>query len=344
MPCPELAPPESPPTGRPIQRPASAEPPPLTGPPSSEPSPRSLPPNWNWLETWAFRYFGRGPRRRALRTIVMNLWGHHGLELASAMAFDLFLALIPLLALAGWVLSLVLKGDAETMHQLSVLLDLTPTDVQNVVNQHAERFFGSTLAPVAFAGALWLGSGAFATVMAAFQRTVPARERPWWLRRTIAIVCVLVMLAAISVGSWFAVQLGGVPAALLERFPDVLEVSASDYVGFLVTGGALTALVALFFRIGVSRDVPRRVIWPGTLLAVGIGGSASYALSLYVSRLARYAFYYGSLAAVAVLLAWLWICSFALLLGAELNAYLEEKDLPPESRPPRPAALAETET
>src|SRR5690606_35374943 len=110
--------------------------------------------------------------------IVVNLWNHHGVELASAMAFDLFLAMIPRLALAGWVLSLVLKGDAAMMHTLSKLFDLTPDAVRRVVNQHAERFFGSTLAPVALGGALWLASGAFATVMAAFQRTVPARERP----------------------------------------------------------------------------------------------------------------------------------------------------------------------
>ena len=49
--------------------------------------------------------------------------------------------------------------------------------------------------------------------------------------------------------------------------------------------------------------------------------------------LARYALYYGSLAAVAVLLLWLWLLCAALLVGAELNAQLEGNgDIEPSSR------------
>ena len=119
---------------------------------------------WKRVEGAVYEYFGRGPIRRAQRSILLSLYNHHGLELASAMAFDLFLAVIPLLALAGWAMSSVLQGDAEMLQYFSVLLNLTPADVQHVVNQHAERFFGGSLAPVALVGALWLGSGAFNTV------------------------------------------------------------------------------------------------------------------------------------------------------------------------------------
>jgi membrane protein len=49
----------------------------------------------------------------------------------------------------------------------------------------------------------------------------------------------------------------------------------------------------------------------------------SWAFGLYVSTLADYAAFYGSLAAVAVLLVWLWLTSFAILVGAELNSQLE---------------------
>jgi membrane protein len=42
-----------------------------------------------------------------------------------------------------------------------------------------------------------------------------------------------------------------------------------------------------------------------------------------VSSLGNYALYYGSLAAVAVLLIWLYLSSLALVFGAEVNAQLE---------------------
>jgi membrane protein len=256
---------------------------------------------------------------------------HDGIQLASAMAFDLFLALIPLLALAGWALSLVLRGDAQTLHNLSLLFNLTPTDVRHVVNQHAERFFGGTLAPVALAGALWLASGAFNTVMAAFERTLPSSERTWWQRRTLAIACVVLLLGSLCLGAWVSLQVAGGLVPLLRLIPEEPGFDAAELVGILVSFAMTFLLVAGFFRIGVRRDVSVRRIWPGTALTILIGGFASWLFAAYARTLARYAFYYGSLAAVAVILAWLWMCSMALLLGAALNVFLEEQERVPPS-------------
>jgi uncharacterized BrkB/YihY/UPF0761 family membrane protein len=85
-----------------------------------------------------------------------------------------------------------------------------------------------------------------------------------------------------------------------------------------------TAVLAVFYRLAVrhSKRVTRRVI-PGALLAVVLWLVISWAFSLYVKSLGEYAVYYGSLAAVAVLLVWLWLTSLAILIGAELNSQLE---------------------
>lgn len=275
-------------------------------------------------------YFERGPVRRLSSELFNAMIRHQSLHLASAMAFDLFLALVPLLALAGWVVSLVLRGDIGTMHNLSAWLNLAPADVQRVINQHAERFNGRAIAPIAFVGAIWLGSGAFDTVMAAFERTAPSDPRPWWVRRGIAILCVPCFLSALSLAAWVALTVAAAPATVLSSLPELLGQTATAIdltktIGFVVSTVTITLLIATFFRIGVRRDVPRRRVWPGTLLTLSIGSFASYGFATYASRIAQYAVYYGSLAAVAVLMAWLWICSLALLVGAELNVYLEEQ-------------------
>ncbi len=281
-------------------------------------------------------YFARGPVRRLVSELFNAMVRHQSLHLASAMAFDLFLALVPLLALAGWVVSLVLKGDHTMMDNLSAWLNLAPDDVRRVINQHAERFNGRAIAPIALVGAIWLGSGAFDTVMSAFERTAPSDPRPWWVRRGIAIVCVPCFLSALSLGAWLALNVTGVPnklaQLLTELASDSIGLDTTKVVGFVVSTATVTLLVAAFFRIGVRRDVPKRSIWPGTALTLAIGSLASYGFATYASYIARYAVYYGSLAAVAILLFWLWICSLALLIGAELNVYLEEQIAEASSR------------
>ena len=90
---------------------------------------------------------------------------------------------------------------------------------------------------------------------------------------------------------------------------------------------ALAALAALaaFYRVAVEHParVARRA-WPGAVVALSSWLLVSWGFGEYaLASLDRYALFYGSVATVAVLLVWLYLTSWALLVGAELNAQLE---------------------
>ena len=76
------------------------------------------------------------------------------------------------------------------------------------------------------------------------------------------------------------------------------------------------------------------MIWRGAITTVAIGSIASYGFASYARSLARYAVFYGGLAAVAVFMVWLWICCIALLLGVETNAEAERQRQSVMPRPP----------
>jgi membrane protein len=103
-------------------------------------------------------------------------------------------------------------------------------------------------------------------------------------------------------------------------------------VGFslAVAVGGLCAFYQ--FAVSHTRRVRRRLL-PGATLAVALWIVVSWGFSLYLRTLASYTVYYGGLAAVAVLLVWLWLMSLAILVGAELNSQLEglRDELDPES-------------
>ena len=90
----------------------------------------------------------------------------------------------------------------------------------------------------------------------------------------------------------------------------------------LLAAGLL--LLAGFYRFAVEHPPGvRRRVWPGAAAAIGSWLVVSWGFGAYVVSIADYALYYGSLAAVAVLLVWLYLTSLALVLGAEVNAELE---------------------
>ena len=63
----------------------------------------------------------------------------------------------------------------------------------------------------------------------------------------------------------------------------------------------------------------------GSAVATVLWIAASFGFSFYVSRFGSYEAMYGSLAAVIVLLLWLYLSSYVILLGAEINAEIERQ-------------------
>jgi membrane protein len=87
---------------------------------------------------------------------------------------------------------------------------------------------------------------------------------------------------------------------------------------------ALLGIFAAMFWFGPDVEHRRwRYITPGALIAVVLWLLASGAFALYVALLGSYNKAWGSLAAVIILLTWLWISALAFLFGAEINAEVE---------------------
>ncbi len=106
------------------------------------------------------------------------------------------------------------------------------------------------------------------------------------------------------------------PTGLATAVGQTFAASAMLLVGMLFLAG--------FYRLAVVRAPRvRRHVWPGTIAAVACWLVVSWAFGAYAASMADYALFYGSLAAVAVLLVWLYLTSLSLIIGAEVNALAE---------------------
>jgi membrane protein len=117
---------------------------------------------------------------------------------------------------------------------------------------------------------------------------------------------------------------GHARGALKHRFSKALHTPTEQIVatGLMLVVGMV--LLAGFYRFAVEHPKGvRRRVWPGTFTAVASWLAVSWGFGLYVVSMSSYALYYGSLAAVAVMLFWLYITSLSLVVGAEVNAHLE---------------------
>jgi membrane protein len=278
----------------------------------------SLPPP---LAARAHTLFGHSHPGRVFLDVLDGALEGDVLRAASAMAFDLFLAVIPLLALAGWMFGRMIQGG-KAVTAISLLLDTTPSAVHGLAAHQLST--PSAFAPVALLGSWWVSSSAAATCMALLESRGGVRPRPWWERRVLALASVLAGILIFGAGSACALGIVGGPVALLETVVNDRVAARTGYLlGLALVQLLVVAQLAMFFRIAVDRPRVRRRVFPGALLGSVLAALASAGFTFYASRIARFALYYGGLATVAVTLIWLWLICLFVLVGAEFNLVLE---------------------
>jgi membrane protein len=243
------------------------------------------------------------------------------------MAFSMFLASIPMMALVGSVVANVLHGDLAALRMLSGLMDLAPDEVRALLDRNLARGTDQSAAPLFLLGALWLGATAFHDAMTVFEKALEAKRRTWVRKRLIALSCVLAVMALLALAGVLALARAGGAIGLLRTLIDPIAELWPALTATSVAAGVTGLLVASFFRIAVVHRSRHPRVWPGTLATVLLGTLASYTFASYARSLASYALFYGSLAAVAIFMLWLWIMCIALLIGVELNATLEREAL-----------------
>ena len=249
---------------------------------------------------------------------------------AAALAYYLFLALPALLLTAVGLFSLLGTESAITT-MTNKLGQVAPKETVTLVNQTLHQVIqnrsgGVVLLIVGSVLALWTSTGAMNALMRALNRAYGRDEsRNFVHQRAIA----LAMLACAFL------------AFLLVFGLLVLGPQLSNWLGSAVgwkTGfktiwwaaqwpililGLLASFAAILY-LGPDVEHSRwKLITLGSGLATVIWLVASGLFAVYVSMFGSYNKAWGSLAAVIIMLTWLWLSGVALLLGAEVNAEVE---------------------
>jgi membrane protein len=189
---------------------------------------------------------------------------------------------------------------------------------------------GLTLAVVGFVLALWTVSGAMSALMRGLNRVHDVPETRSFARQRLTALALLAWALLAVLVSFGLLVLG---APLSRAVGEALD--AETAVGWLwwgaqwpILGGALLIAVAGILRVGPAGGRHRRrAVIGGALVAVAIWVAASGLFAVYVSRFGSYGAAWGSLSAVIVMLTWLWLTGLAILLGAQVEAEIEDRGL-----------------
>ncbi len=249
--------------------------------------------------------------------------------LAGGVAFFAFLAVFPAIIAALTLYGLI--ADPQTVAaQVRSLSDVLPQQAQPIIADQLQsvvsasgRALGIGLV-VSVLAALWSASSGTSNLIKAVNLAYDEDETRGFLRvRGIAllltlgaVVFVLLTLALVAV----------VPAALNALPLGPLGTVIAQVVRWAALVIVVVVALAVVYRVAPDRDAPRFAwVSVGSIIATALWIVGSVLFSLYVNNFGSYNKTYGTIAGVVVLMLWLYLTSYIVLLGAEINAESERQ-------------------
>ena len=268
------------------------------------------------------------------KQVAMRTWRESSKDnigiVAAGVAFYGFLALVPMLGATVLTYGLVADPQSVIEHMQS-LTTVMPADVaeliggqlMNVVQTSGgKKGLGLLLA---LAIALWGARNAAGSIVTALNIAYEEEEKRGFVNVTLlslAMTVAAVTMALLAVGA------SAVLGYLHEFLPDTGPIGLTLWkiLTFVLLAAAAAAAVAALYRYGPSREKARWAwITPGSAFAAIGWLLLTLGFGFYVSNFGNYNATYGSLGAVVVLLTWLYLSSYVLLFGAEMNSELEHQ-------------------
>jgi len=249
--------------------------------------------------------------------------------LAAGVAFKAFLAIFPALTAAFLIWGLV-SSPAQITQQINGITAI-PEAARNIVGDQLTNVSNNPQSAgislvVAVLLALWSASSGVQNLMAATNSAYDEKETRGFVKLkgtalllTVgAIVFMLLAIALIAVAPVLVSALGA--SGLVHVVVTVLR-----WVLLIVL---VSTALAVVYRLAPDRDSPK-VRWvsvgAGVATVLWLIVSAGFSLYVQLAGGTSYTKSYGSLAGVVILLMWLWLTSYAILLGAEINSESEKQ-------------------
>ncbi|HZT91880.1 MAG TPA: YihY/virulence factor BrkB family protein [Gaiellaceae bacterium] len=250
--------------------------------------------------------------------------------IAQALAYSSFLA-IPSILLVVIGLFTLLAGPSTIDTVINHLGHVMPHQAKTLLGQSLHRLDHQqsatvVMAIVGFVLALWSTTGAMTSYMTALNIAYDRKDRRNFVKKRLT--------ALLMVG---CIGLAFILVAVLLIFGPQIEKHLGNALGIqsvlkwiwwsaqwpILIVGLLAAFATLLY-LGPDVDHPRwRFLTVGSGVATLIWLGISGAFAFYTGHFGSYNKTWGSLAAVIIMLMWLWLSALALLFGAELNAEAE---------------------
>lgn len=249
---------------------------------------------------------------------------------AAEMSFYLLLSFFPFLI---FTISLVVYTPIIKLSKYIFLLKkILPLSAFNIVSsliQSAIENRSFSFLILSFILAMYTMSRAVLSLIRGMNRSYNIREtRPYFEVLFISLVFVIMIVVLIFTSMIFLVfgeELGSFLFNLIGL--DQYFMYIWNLCRYIV--GVITVIIILMnlYRFTPNKKLSFKQVLPGAIVSTLCWLIASFCYSFYSNNFARYDIIYGSLGGIIVLMTWVYLSSWTILIGCEINARLYKRNI-----------------
>lgn len=247
---------------------------------------------------------------------------------AAQAAFFIIISAVPLVML---VLSLLQYVMPMTQSQLSALaMDVIPLALRSHVIRVIDELYTQTSVPlisITAVSTLWAASRSIYALTRGLNEVYKTSETRNYFELRLGALLYTLLLIVLLIFSLLILVFGNRIQYLVESaMPVLAELSAYIIsIRTLLSITLMTLCFALMYKILPNTKSHFRRQLPGALFA-SLGWMVfSLVYSIYIDNFSNFSYTYGSLAAIVFMMLWLYACMNILLIGGEINMWLDKK-------------------
>jgi len=280
------------------------------------------------------------------KTLLLETWrksgdDHIGL-IAAGVAFYGFLAIVPLLAAIVLIYGL-LADPVSVIHNVEQLTSVMPSAAAHLIGDQLMDMVKTSAGKkglgviTALLIALYGIGNCAGSLVTALNVACEVKETRGFIALYALALAIAATAVSTAIGALILIAALVQVESLLPGAPPALLIVSQlgSYVMLALVGAAVATTLYRYGPAHDRRDFDHRGhsrenqnwVWftPGSVLASVSWLALTSGFGTYAAKVGHYNATYGSLSAVIIMLTWMYLSSYVLLFGAELNAELARK-------------------
>ena len=244
--------------------------------------------------------------------------------LASQLAYYLVLAFFPFLIFLITLIGFIKPNAIDVLEGLKTIM---PTSVFELTESTIREILGSQntgILGISILLSIWTASSGFRAVIKGINKAYNIKEQRSYIRRSIISYISTIVLAVTVIATLVLLVFGSAIGRYLTEilpFHDVI-ITIWNILRYVVIIFVLIFVFAAIYKFTPSKRLKWQQVLPGAIVSTFGWIIISLAFSFYINNFNNYSRFYGSLAAVFILMIWLFLTSIIFMFGVEINSVL----------------------